>query len=216
MTSSRPLALEDRASEGARLSSPSAGRNRDVIAQTLAGLLPDGARVLEIASGTGEHALAAVLKRPDLHWTPSDPDARSRASSDDWARESGGRMAPALDLDVMQAGWWQILPGAVDAIFCANMIHIAPWKAAEGLFEGAAALLRDGALLVLYGPFLEGADTAPSNLAFDESLKRRNPEWGVRALDDVKALAGRHGLVLRERIPMPANNLTLVFVKGAP
>ncbi|MCC5981579.1 MAG: DUF938 domain-containing protein [Oceanicaulis sp.] len=216
MTSSRPLALEDRASEGARLSSPSAGRNRDVIAQTLAGLLPDRTRVLEIASGTGEHALAAVLKRPDLYWTPSDPDARSRASCDDWAREAPGRITPALNLDVMQVGWWQTLPEAVNAIFCANMIHIAPWRAAEGLFEGAGALLPDGALLVLYGPFLEGGDTAPSNLAFDESLKGRNPEWGVRALDDVEALAGSHGFSLSQRIAMPANNLTLLFVKGAP
>ncbi len=215
MTSFRSTALEDRASEGARLSSPSAGRNRDVIAMTLAGLLADRARVLEIASGTGEHALAAVLKRPDLHWTPSDPDPRSRASIDDWARESGGRIAPALDLDVTQTGWQASLSETVDAIFCANMIHIAPWAAAEGLFDGAGSLLRKGALLVLYGPFLEGEDTAPSNLAFDDSLNARNPDWGVRPLNDVTALAGRHGVVLRDRIVMPANNLTLVFEKGA-
>lgn len=216
MTEPSPIALENRASTGARLSSPSAGRNRDVIAATLAGLLPAGARVLEIAGGTGEHALACVAARPDLLWQPSDPDAASRASIDAWASEAGGRVRPALDLDTSAAGWWQAVEASPDAVFCANMIHIAPWAAAEGLVEGSGALLPEGGLLILYGPFLEGEATAPSNLAFDASLKSRDPRWGVRALDDVQALAGGHGLVLTQRIAMPANNLTLVFTKGAP
>ena len=125
----KPIALEDRDVAGARLSSPSAGRNRAVIAECLAERLPQGARVLEIASGTGEHALACVSRRRDLSWIPSDPDASSRASTDDWAREAGGRMSPALALDVSSEGWAEAVD-PVDAVFCANMIHIAPWPAA--------------------------------------------------------------------------------------
>ncbi|MFN3834293.1 MAG: DUF938 domain-containing protein [Glycocaulis sp.] len=215
MSVSRPLALEERQNAGTRLSSPSAGRNRAVIASALAGILPASARVLEIASGTGEHGLACVLARPGIHWTPSEPDARARASIDDWAREAANAIAPALDLDVTQQGWWKGAPQELDAVFCANMIHIAPWGAAEGLAAGAGEVLGEGGLLVLYGPFLEGESTAPSNLAFDESLKARNPLWGVRALEDVTALAARHGFALHQRIAMPANNLILVFVKGA-
>ncbi|WP_439634254.1 DUF938 domain-containing protein [Glycocaulis sp.] len=216
MTRSSSIALENRGQTGARLSSPSAGRNRDVIAAALARVLPQGSRVLEIASGTGEHALACVTGRADLHWQPSDPDAVSRASIDDWARDGAGRIGPALDLDTQQSGWWQAVPLPLSAVFCANMIHIAPWKAAEGLAEGAAALLEEGGLLILYGPFLEGADTAPSNLDFDASLKARDPRWGVRAREDVEALAARYGFSLLQRLEMPANNLVLVFAKGTP
>ncbi|WBQ11513.1 class I SAM-dependent methyltransferase [Hyphomonadaceae bacterium ML37] len=204
MNSSLPTALEARGAAGARLSSPSAARNRDVIAQALAGLLPDGARVLEIASGTGEHALACVEARPDLVWTPSDPDPHSRASIDGWAVEAGGAIRPALDLDVTQEGWQSGL--IADAVFCANMIHIAPWAAAEGLFAGASAILQPGAMLHLYGPFLEGEATAPSNLEFDVSLRARHPGWGVRALAAVDALAGRCGFARVSRQELPANN----------
>ncbi|MFC4724361.1 DUF938 domain-containing protein [Glycocaulis abyssi] len=216
MTGSSPIALENRGQTGARLSSPSAARNREVIAATLAQVLPQDAAVLEIASGTGEHALACLSARADLRWQPSDPDPASRASIDDWASEAAGRMASALDLDTQHSGWWRAVPRPVSAVFCANMIHIAPWQAAEGLAEGGAALLDEGGYLILYGPFLEGEATAPSNLAFDASLKSRDPRWGVRALDDVAALMARHGLVLAQRLAMPANNLTLVFRKGAP
>lgn len=216
MTRSHPIALEDRHDDGGRLSSPSAGRNREVIAQTLAGLLPQGARVLEIASGTGEHALACVTARPDLRWQPSEPDARSRVSIDGWARDADGRIAPALELDVLADGWWHGAPSPVEAIFCANMIHIAPWAAAEGLVAGAGKLLPAGGLLVLYGPFLEGEATAPSNFAFDQSLKARNSSWGVRALGDVAALAEAHGFMFDQRIAMPANNLVLTFRKRRP
>ncbi len=135
-----PIALEDRASDGARLSSPSAARNREPIMSALGERLPDGARVLEIASGTGEHALAVVSARPDLRWTPSDPDPKSRASENAWAEDAEGRIRPALDLDVCAPGWWDGLE-SVEAIYCANMIHIAPWQAAEGLFDGASKLL---------------------------------------------------------------------------
>ena len=209
-----PIALENRASDGARLSSPSAARNREPIMSALRDRLPEGARVLELASGTGEHALAVVTARPDLRWTPSDPDPKSRASENAWAEDADGRIKPALDLDVCQDVWWDGLE-PVDAIYCANMIHIAPWQAAEGLFKGAAELLAEGGALYLYGPFLEGADTAPSNLDFDASLKQRDPRWGVRPLSDVDALAEQNGLVRTERLVMPSNNLMLTFKRGA-
>ncbi|MEO1037939.1 MAG: DUF938 domain-containing protein [Pseudomonadota bacterium] len=207
------IALEDRASDGARLSSPSAARNRSVIAQLLAERLSEGARVLEIASGTGEHAVAATGLRPDLSWTPSDIDEASLASQADWARDAQGRIEPPLKLDVSQADWWGEAP-AIDAVFCANMIHIAPWRAAQGLFAGAGRLLSDAGLLLLYGPFLEGEATAPSNLEFDASLKSRNPDWGVRALDDVVSLSRTHGFRLAERVETPANNRLLRFQRG--
>jgi len=212
MSSSLPSALEARGAVGARLSSPSAARNRAVIAQALAALLPRSARVLEIASGTGEHALACVQARPDLVWTPSDPDPDSRASIDAWSMEAGGAIRPALDLDVTQGGWQSGLEA--DAIFCANMIHIAPWAAAEGLFTGAGAILKPGAHLHLYGPFLEGEATAPSNLEFDASLRARHPGWGVRALTDVDALAGRCGFERTGRQDMPANNRLLSYQRS--
>lgn len=212
MRSPLPSALEARGAAGARLSSPSAARNRVVIAQAVAGLLPDAARVLEIASGTGEHAMACVEARADLAWTPSDPDPDARASIDAWAGEAGGAIRPALDLDVMQDGWQSGLEA--DAVFCANMIHIAPWAAAEGLFAGASAILQPGAMLHLYGPFLEGEATAPSNLDFDASLRARHPGWGVRALAAVDALAGRCGFARAGRLEMPANNRLLSYQRS--
>ncbi|WBQ14044.1 class I SAM-dependent methyltransferase [Hyphomonadaceae bacterium BL14] len=213
MTSSLPSALEARAAAGARLSSPSAARNRDAIARALAGLLPGRARVVEIASGTGEHALACIAARPDLIWTPSDPDPDARASIDAWALDAGGAIAPARDLDVTRDGWEIALEA--DAIFCANMIHIAPWTAAEGLFAGAGGILKPGAQLHLYGPFLEGEATAPSNLEFDASLRARHPGWGVRALAAVDALAARCGFERAGRLEMPAHNRLVSYQRSA-
>ncbi|WP_440957499.1 DUF938 domain-containing protein [Oceanicaulis sp. LC35] len=209
-----PIALEDRAEHGVRMSSPSAARNREPITLALKDRLPEGARVLEIASGTGEHALAVVGARPDLSWTPSDPDPRSRASQNAWAEDAEGRIRPSLDLDVCAKGWWENLE-AVDALYCANMIHIAPWEAAEGLFEGASQLLAPKGGLYLYGPFLEGAETAASNLDFDASLKQRDPSWGVRSIEAVDALAARCGFARTERLVMPSNNLMLTFHRSA-
>lgn len=213
MNSSPPSALDARGAAGARLSSSSAARNRAVIAQALAGLLPERVRVLEIASGTGEHALACVEARRDLIRTPSDPDAASRASIDAWALEAGGAITPALDLDVTRAGWQQGLEA--DAVFCANMIHIAPWTAAQGLFAGAGYMLPPGAQLHLYGPFLEGEATAPSNLEFDANLRARHPGWGVRALAAVDALAARCGFARAGRLEMPANNRLISYQRSA-
>lgn len=214
--SERPdIALEKRERAAARLASPSAARNKDVIAAALAEILPQNAHVLEIASGTGEHALACVSARPDLTWTPSEPDGDSRASVDAWAQDAPGRINPCQNISTTQGGWADAQAG-VDAIFCANMIHIAPWRAAEGLFQGAAQCLAAGARVCLYGPFQEGAATAPSNLEFDQSLKSRDPSWGVRALSDVDGLAEQCGFTRVERRDMPANNLLLVFQKSAP
>lgn len=208
-----PIALEDRIADAARLSSPSAGRNKASIAQALSGLLPEHARILEIASGTGEHALACVAARPDIVWTPSDPDAASRASADAWAAEADGRINACLAIDAAVAGWADALD-PVDAVFCANMVHIAPWSAAQGLFSGAASLLAPGAAVHLYGPFLDGEASAPSNLAFDADLKRRDSRWGVRERADIDQLAARCGFQPAGEIEMPANNLLLSFSKA--
>ena len=131
-----------------------------------------------------------------------------------WRIEAEDRIEPALELDVTEASWEQDL-GPFNAVFCANMIHIAPWAAAQGLFRGASELLDGSGLLILYGPFMEGDRTAPSNLDFDASLKSRNPEWGVRDLGAVDTLARQNGFTRSERIQMPANNLILVFTPGA-
>jgi len=210
--STLPTALEQRTQDQARLSSPSISRNRGPVSEALGSRLPEGAHVLEIASGTGEHGLALVTRRSDLSWTPSDPDPDSRASANAWAEDSQGRMMPALDLDVTQPGWASELD-RVGAIYCSNMIHIAPIEACEGLFLGAKTLLAPGAPLYLYGPFLEGKDTAPSNLEFDDSLKRRDPRWGVRALSLVDAIATASGFSRHERLEMPSNNRMLTYRK---
>lgn len=209
-----PIALEQRAVEGAMLFSPSAGRNKDAIAQVLAELLPQGAHVLEIGSGTGEHAESAVQARPDLSWTPSDPDDASRASCAARAEISGGRIHPPLNLDLTRPGW---LDDALrcDAIFCANTIHISPWSVAEGLAAGAESLLGAEGRVILYGPFLNGADSAPSNLKFSENLKARDASWGVRERTDVEALFAARGFALARVIDMPANNHMLLFERRA-
>ncbi len=210
MSDKEPIHLEQRTQDGARKFSPTAARNRAPIAEVLSPLLLKDARVLEIASGTGEHALYMCALRPDIIWQPSDPDADSRASQADWAKDSGGNMRPPLDVDVMQSGWAAKLP-PFDVIYCANMIHIAPWAATEGLAAGAQDSLKSGQLLILYGPFKQGDDTAPSNLDFDASLKSRNPAWGVRDLEAVKHIFELHGFNSLQQSVMPKNNLILVF-----
>ncbi|HEX6958692.1 MAG TPA: DUF938 domain-containing protein [Ferrovibrio sp.] len=195
---------------------PATLRNREPILLALQRILPpatDAAPrlLLEIASGTGEHAAFMAPRLPGWIWQPSDYDADALADIDGHARESGcDRIRPAIRLDV-QAPAWPL--EAADAILCCNMIHIAPWSAAEGLMAGAARLLGPGAPLVLYGPFKRhGAHTAPSNAKFDaEFLRARNPDWGVRCLDtEVQPLAERCGLALAEVMEMPANNMVVV------
>jgi cyclopropane fatty-acyl-phospholipid synthase-like methyltransferase len=198
---------------GAR-SSPATLRNREPLLAVLQRWLPAEARVLEVASGAGEHAVFFAGAMPGVTWRPTDPDLDARASIAAWRASAGlPNLAAPIALDAANPRSWPSDP--VDAIVCINMLHIAPWAAAEGLMAGAGGLLPAGGQLILYGPYLE-ADTpaAPSNLAFDADLKARNPAWGLRRLDDVAALARRHGLALAERVAMPANNLSLRFVKG--
>src|ERR1043165_5697619 len=175
------------------LVAPSAARNRDPILAVLREVLPAAGTVLEIASGSGEHAVHFAAALPHLVWQPTDPDAQARRSIAAHAARAGlPNLLPPLELDAAAAVW----PVArADAIVSINMIHIAPWRAAEGLMAGAARVLPPDGPLYLYGPYRQhGRHTAPSNAAFDESLKMRDPAWGVRDLDEVVALAGPHGL----------------------
>lgn len=189
---------------------PAVARNRDPILAVLRRFLPSRGTVLEIASGTGEHAVYFARHLPHLIWQPTDPDADALASI--LAHRSAANLpnlhAPAR-LDVTASDW----PiSQADAVVAINMIHISPWTAAQGLMAGAARLLPAGGLLYLYGPFKEnGIHTAPSNAAFDASLRARDPQWGVRDIDDVVTLAAEHGFDFIERVAMPANNLSLVF-----
>jgi cyclopropane fatty-acyl-phospholipid synthase-like methyltransferase len=200
---------------------PSTERNRAPILDVLARVLPrpsGGARVLEIASGAGEHAIFFAEALPGVRWQPTDPDEGARASIEAWRRHAGlANVLPPQPLDVCRP-WPREAYAAldrVDAIVCINMIHIAPWRATEGLMEGAAAVLADEGVLVTYGPYRrDGRHTAPSNEAFDASLRARDPAWGVRDLEAVEDEARRHGLRLREIVEMPANNLMLIFRKS--
>ncbi len=197
--------------EGA-LASPAVARNTAPILEVLRAHLPARARVLEIASGSGEHAIAFARALPATNWTPSDPSPQALASIAAWREETGvPNVRPPLALDAADPDGWPEVD--VQVVFCANMTHISPWAATEGLLAGAGRILPDpGGLLVLYGPWREsGVPLAPSNAAFDESLKARNPAWGIRSLDDVVALAKTHHLHLTRRVEMPANNLMLLF-----
>jgi len=196
------------------LASPAAERNKEPILAVLRRLLPPAGTVLEIASGTGQHVMHFAGALPDLTWQPSDPDPDLRAAIR--ARQEATPLENVrlpLTLDVLDMQW----PIArVDAILCINMIHIAPWAAAQALFAHSGQLLADGSLLILYGPFKRGgAHTAPSNEAFDASLRSRNPDWGVRDLDSVSLLAQGHGFQFADLVEMPANNLIAVFRKAA-
>ncbi|MFC3713438.1 DUF938 domain-containing protein [Sphingoaurantiacus capsulatus] len=195
-----------------RRASPSVARNREPILDVLRRVLPPRGLVLEIAAGTGEHAVHFAGALPGLDWQPTDPDAMSRRSIAAWRAEAGlPNLREPLPLDVIAADW---PVGAADAVVCINMIHISPWAATEGLMAGAAARLSPGAPLFVYGPFRrEGVPIAPSNEAFDASLRERNPAWGLRDLEAVQALAAGQGFDLAEVIEMPASNLSLVFCR---
>ena len=189
---------------------PAAARNRDPILAALRPRLPAAGLVLEVASGSGEHAIHLAAALPALTFQPSDPDPSARASIDAWAAEAGlANIRPALALDAAAADWPAV---AADAVVCINMIHIAPWAACEGLVRGAARLLPAGGPLILYGPYRrDGRHTAPSNAAFDADLRARDPAWGVRDLEAVAALAAGRGFGPPEAVEMPANNLTVIF-----
>lgn len=191
-----------------RQHAPAAERNRAPILAVLRDVLPEDGTVLEIASGTGQHAVYFAEHLPGLRWQPS--EAGPLASIAAWREAARLRnlLAP-VRLDVAERPW----PVArADALFCANMLHIAPWCACRALFAGAREVLAGGAPLVLYGPFVrDDAETAPSNLAFDADLRARDPAWGIRSLADVECVAGECGFVLASLAEMPANNLTVTF-----
>ncbi|ALR20508.1 DUF938 domain-containing protein [Sphingobium baderi] len=189
---------------------PAAVRNRDAILAVLREALPSSGLVLEIASGSGEHAIHFAAALPELNWQPTDfdPDALASIAARQVQAALPNLSAPLL-LDAMAQEW----PIAhADALLCINMIHISPWEATLGLLRGSGAVLRAGGLLYLYGPYIRSQiETAPSNLAFDASLKARDPDWGVRRLEDVVEAARMQGLVLDSIVEMPANNLSLLL-----
>jgi cyclopropane fatty-acyl-phospholipid synthase-like methyltransferase len=212
----KPIALEDRASDAQRLFSPSAARNRDPILQALHAILPPQGVMLEIASGTGEHVVHFARALPGWRFQPTEFDETSRHSVRAWVAHEGlTNVAAPVMLDARAVIWDVEDAGPFDAVLSLNMIHIAPWAAAQGLFQGARRVLKPGGLLLVYGPFQEdGVHNAPSNAAFDASLRARDPDWGVRDIRDLQRLADENGMTLRERQAMPANNHFLTFVKA--
>lgn len=189
---------------------PATLRNRDAIVAVLADWLPATGTVLEVASGSGEHAVHFAAVFPQLDWQPSDADPAGLNSISAYRAEAGlANIAPPVALDAAAVQW---PVDRADAILCINMVHISPWDATPGLFAGAARLLVPGAPLILYGPYIEpDTPTATSNLAFDASLRARDPAWGLRDTDAVKAAAADAGFGFAERRAMPANNLMLLF-----
>jgi len=196
--------------DDARRHAPATARNRDPIAAVLGDELPPSGLVLEVASGTGEHAIHFAGLFPALDWQPTDPDDVSRESISAWRDAVGAaNLRAPVRLDAAAPDW--PLDDA-DAILCINMVHISPWEATLGLLDGAARLLPSGGPLILYGPYLrDGVETAPSNLAFDADLKIRNPAWGLRDVAAMDDAAGARALSRTRLVEMPANNLMLVY-----
>ena len=196
-----------------RRSAPSALRNRDLILDILKRILPPTGTALEIASGSGEHVLHFGAHLPQWIWQPSDPSAEARASIAAWlASQAVPNILAPIDLDA-SAALWPV--AAADAILAINMVHISPWAATVGVMRNAGRLLPVGGALYLYGPYRQtGAPFAQSNAAFDEDLRRRNPDWGIRAVEDVAAEAVANKLALDEIVAMPANNLSLIFKRS--
>jgi SAM-dependent methyltransferase len=196
-----------------RRSAPHVARNAGPIAEVLRTILPADGLVLEVASGTGEHILHFARQFPDLLWRPSDPDPAALRSIEAWRTGSGlANLLPPVALDARAVDW---PVAAADAILCINMVHISPWAATAGLLRGAGRLLAPGAPLFLYGAYRRaGVATAPSNAAFDAGLRLRDPEWGLRNLEDVVVEADKQGLRFEAVTEMPANNLSVVLRKA--
>ena len=192
------------------LHSAASERNRGPILEVLRGVLPERGVVLEIASGPGMHAVHFASALPGLFWQPTDIDEASLASIEAWREAEGTEnLLPAVRLDVTHSRW---PVEHADAIFSANMTQATPWACSVGLLAGAGRLLAPGAPVILYGPFkLDGQHTAESNERFDQSLRERDSSWGVRCATELTAVAREHGLTLERRVPMPAENLCLVF-----
>jgi SAM-dependent methyltransferase len=196
-----------------KLYHPHVARNREPILAVLKRLLPARALVLEIASGSGEHAAFFAKAMPSVSWLPSDIDVKALASIAAFRAEAGvpNLLAP-VRLDVTARAW---PVKRLNAVVCNNMTHISPWAASEGLMAGAARALRDGGIVFLYGPYkIDGRHTARSNQEFDTWLRQENPDWGIRDLGEMRTLAGQHNLTLAETVPMPANNLSVIFRKA--
>lgn len=195
-----------------RRRAPAAARNRDPILNALAGVLPERGNVLEVASGTGEHAIHFARALPGLVWQPSDPDAAARRSIAAWIVSANlPNVLPPIALDAAEAIW---PVDTADAIVCINMLHISPWNATEGLMRGAGRILPGGALLCLYGPFIRsGRPLEPGNIAFNAELKARDSRWGLRNVTDVECCAKANGLNLIAVNDMPASNIVIVFRK---
>lgn len=196
----------------AKQHAPATLRNRDPIAAVLARELPSHGMVLEIAAGTGEHAVSFAERFPALHWQPSDPSAEALASIAEYREEyPGSNLAAPLLLDAAAPDAWPVPKAA--AIVCINMVHISPWEATLGLFAGAGRLLaRSGGPLIIYGPYIEqGVETAPSNREFDASLKARDHRWGLREAAALDRLAAQQGMARSARHALPANNIMLVY-----
>lgn len=193
---------------------PATARNRDVIADVLKRYLPANGTVLEIGSGSGEHSVYFAGLFPDLRWQPSDPDPLNMESIAAWGETAGAdNLCPPLSVNASDV----VLPlDTADAMMCINVIHISPWDATEGLMRNAAKLLSPDAPLYLYGPYrIDGVHTAPSNEAFDRSLRSQNETWGIRDLEEVCAEAEKNGLTFIERVEMPANNQSVIFRKSS-
>jgi SAM-dependent methyltransferase len=197
-------------SDDDRRHAPATARNRDPILGVLRAVLPPSGLVVEVGSGTGEHVVHFARALPGLVWQPSDPSPEARRSIACWVATEGlANVRPPLDLDAA-GGDWPI--DHATAVVCINMIHISLWAATEGLMRGAARFLHAGAPLILYGPFRRaGRPLEPSNAAFDEDLRRRDPGWGLRELERVAACAGAHGFALDRVVEMPANNLSVIL-----
>ncbi len=193
-------------------SSPSAERNREPLEAVLADWLPRRGIVLEVASGTGQHAAFFAQRFAELEWQPSDPDPSALASIEAWRADSGlANLREPVILDATAATW---PVESADAVLNINMVHIGPWEAALGLLDGAARALPAGGPLILYGPWIvPGFPTAPSNLAFDADLRRRNPAWGLRKMEDFTREAEQRGLALEDQREMPANNRMLLLMR---
>ena len=196
-----------------RRSAPAALRNREPIAEVLAGWLPERGLVLEIASGTGEHAVFFAERFPNLEWQPSDVHPGALESTSAWRTQAHlPNLREPVPLDSSSDDW---PVEEADAILSINMVHISPWVAALGLLDGAARLLPPGAPLILYGPWLsDRIETAAGNLLFDSDLRSRDSEWGLRKVEDFESEAAARGLRLIEQKSMPANNLMLLFRNG--
>ena len=202
--------------DSAKRYAPATLRNREPIRKVLREVLPEQGQVLEVGAGSGEHAVFFAAAFPAIAWQPTDADPECLASIAAWAAEAGlPNLRPPLRLDVRSSPWLAVADQDFDAVVSINMIHIAPWEACQGLVAGAARVLRSGGVLLLYGPFMiDGHHTAPSNAAFDASLKAMDPRFGVRDIAVVSQEAALRGLTLATQVRMPANNLALVLRRG--